>query len=124
MKDVAKIFGFALPTVGLQRKVVTTEVIKTKDDVTVHSVQKHMCHNATCEKFYQYTDNKCAITTKQAIQKIMMARHFTQAESDTIIKEYPFNRGGNTICQIIGEKYNLRKTKTQIQDQWRAKNHK
>ena len=90
MKDIVKVFGFALPTVGLQRKVVATEAFKTKDDVTVRSVQKQMCHSATsCEKFYQHTDNKCAIATKKAIQKIMMATHFTQTEPDAIIKEYP-----------------------------------
>lgn len=128
MKDVAKVFGFALPTVGLQRKVVATEAFKTKDDITVRSVQKHMCHSATtCEKFYQHTDNKCAITTKKAIQNIMIARHFTQAESDAIVKEYPLKEAATpslAICQIIREKYNLQKTKKQIQDHWRAKkNH-
>ena len=37
-----------------------------------------MCHSTqACEKFYQQTDNQTAISTKRAIEKLTMARHFT-----------------------------------------------
>ena len=127
MKDTAKTFGLLLPTVGLQRKVVATEVYKTQDDITVRGVQKQMCHGTTtCEKFYQLTDARSAIEAKRTIEKVMQARHFTKAESDAVIKEYPLDEEitpSLAICQAIAEKHNLKKTKKQIQDHWRARKH-
>ena len=92
MKNAALTFGVLLPTVDLQRQVVATEVYKKKDNVTVRGVHKHMCHSTTtCENFYQITDAKSAVDTKRTIEKIMQARHFTKAESDAIIREYPYH---------------------------------
>ena len=72
MKDTAKAFGLLLPTVGLQRQVVATEVYKTQDDITVRGVQKQMCHSTTtCEKFYKLTDARFATEAKRTIEKIM-----------------------------------------------------
>ena len=127
MKNAAKTFGVLLPTVGLQRQVMATEVYKTEDDVTVCGVQKHMCHSrTTCEKFYHLTDAKYAVDTKRTIQKIMQARHFTKAESDAVIKEYPLEEEitpSLAICQAIAEKHKLGNTKKRIQGHWRARKH-
>ena len=100
---------------SIQRKVVATEAFQSEDDVMVWKIQRHMCHSAqTCENFYQHTDNYTATSTKRAIQKLAIARYFTQQESSSIMKEYPLTEEQTPalgICQKIKEKYNLNKTK-------------
>ena len=124
MQDAAKSFGLSIPMMSLQRKVIATEAYQSEDDIMVQKIQKHMCHSAqTCEKFYQHSANQTAISTKRAIEKLTMARHFTPPESNIIIKEYPITEEkmpSLATCLKIKEKYNLQKTKKQIQDHWRA----
>lgn len=130
MKDVAKSFGLTVPNPGLQRKVVATEVFKSKDNIMVRNIQKHMCHSATtCEKFYQHTDKKLAVSSMKAIEELTLSRYFTPSESNAILKEYPLTEDGTpslAICEQICQKYQLKKTKKQVQDHWRTckKSHK
>ena len=41
--------------------------------------------------YYQQTDKSAAVSSKRAIEKIMMARHFTQ-EYQAVIKQYPLSK--------------------------------
>ena len=125
IRDVAESFGVPVPKLGLERKVVATETFKSeKNDSVVRKIQKHMCHStATCEAFYQQTDNSVAVSSKRTIEQIMMARHFTQEESSVVTKEYPLNEEATPslgICDQIVQKHKLNKTKKQVQDHWRS----
>ena len=124
MDTFAESFGLVVPTTGVQRKVVATEVFKTEDNVGVRTVQKHMCHSATtCEKYYQQMDNSGAVSSKRTIENIIKGRHFTPAESNAVFREYPLTEDATpslSICEKIIEKYNINKTKKQVQDHWRA----
>ena len=124
MKYVAESFGLVVPKSGVQRKVVATEAFKSEDNVSVRKVQKHMCHSATtCEKFYQQMDNDAAVTSKRTIEKLIKGRHFTERESNAVFREYPLTEDTTPslgICDKIVQKYNMNKTKKQLQDHWRA----
>ena len=71
-----------------------------------------MYHSTTtCEMFYQQADNSIAVNS---IEKITMARHFMQGESDTVIEEYPLSEGvtqSMSLCDKIMEKHKLNKVK-------------
>ena len=125
IRDVAESFGVPVPRLGLGRKVVATETFKSeKTDSVVRKVQKHMCHStATCEMFYQQTDNSVAVSSKRTIEQLMMARHFTPEESRVVTKEYPLSEEATPslgICDQIVQKHELNKTKKQVQDHWRS----
>ena len=113
MKYIAESFGLVVPKSGVQRKVVATKGFKSEDNVSVRKVQKHMCHSATtCEKLY-------AVTSKRTIEKLIKGRHFTERESNAVFREYPLTEDTTPslgICDKIVQKYNMNKTKKQLQD--------
>ena len=124
MRVVSDSFGVPVPKSGVQRKVVATEAFKTEDNLIVRRMQKHMCHSvATCEKFYQQTDNDAAVSSKRTIEKLINARHFKKTQSNAILREYPLHEDVTPsldICEKILQKYDIKKTKKQIQDHWRS----
>ena len=124
MREVAESFGLSVPNSGVQRKVVATEAFKSENNIVVRNIQKHMCHSATtCEKFYQCRDHQLAIESKKAIENLTKSRHFKVEESKFILKEYPLTEETTpslALCAKICEKYNLEKSKKQVQDHWRS----
>ena len=124
MDAFAESFGLVIPKTGVQRKVVATKVFKSEENMNIRRVQKHMCHSTTtCEKYYPQMDNSAAVRSKRTIEQIIKGKHFTLEESNSVFREYPLTEDATpslSICEKIIQKYNMNKTKKQLQDHWRA----
>lgn len=120
--NVAKQFGISVPTAKLHRKVVVTNADEELVDQDNRALHQHMSHSAeTATRYYKFPGSKKAAKAHADIEKIMKRRHFTEAEDEKILSEWPLSKGITptlALCTKIIERYTMERTNKQLQDRW------
>ena len=120
--EAEKLHGILVPTAKLYRKVVSTESDKQLDNQKNRGIQEHMSHSsATAEKFYHYPNTSKANEAYTTIGEMMGKKHFSADEDRYILYEWSLEQEQTpslALCQRIVDKYNLKRTKKQVQDRW------
>ena len=124
-----KVCQIELPKPSIYRKVISTTGFSELDEKDMRSLNKHMSHSYdTSKRYYQLPPAEKSVAAHQTISTLKKKAFFSKIEDRPLLKEWPLSNKDTPslhLCEQIAKKYNMNKTKKQLQDRWKTmkKNH-
>ena len=113
-----------MPTPSVYRKLISTTGFSELDERDMRSLNKHMSHSYdTSKRYYQLPPAEKSVVAHNTISKLKKKAFFTKQEDDPLLKEWPLSNTDTPslrLCEKIASKYNMNKTKKQLQDRWKT----